>query len=88
MYNLILLFRFISVFECEENAELEDYASLALAADHFLMEPLRELCCSKIEELVTAENVWPTLNSTCFAPKVSAACSKVINTSNIKISGL
>jgi len=66
------------VFECEENAELEDYVSLALAADHFLMEPLRKLCCSKIEKMVTVKNVWRTLNSACFAPKVSVACSKVI----------
>jgi len=51
---------------------------VALAADHFLLEPLRELCCSKIKNMVTAENVWPILNATCHVPKLAATCSKVI----------
>jgi len=57
---------------------VEDAVLLALAADEFLLEPLQTFCALEIERMVTAENVWPTLNSTYRIPKLAAACSTVI----------
>jgi len=63
----------------EEISKLEDAVLLGLAADEFLMGSLRTFCASEIERMVTVKTVWQTLNSTCFVPKLAAACSKVIN---------
>jgi len=62
----------------EEMPRLKDVVLLALAADEFLMEPLRDLLCSKIEKRVAVENVWHVLNATCLVPKLAATCTKVI----------
>jgi len=56
---------------------LEDFVSMALAADEFLLEPLMNYCVSEIRKLVTVENVWQTLNATCLVPKIAAACCEV-----------
>jgi len=76
-------FRFISVHKVEKISKLEDLISLALAADLFLLEPLKNFCHSEIEKMVTVKNVWSTLNATCIVPKVAAACFKVIYTFNL-----
>jgi len=77
--NCVFTCRFISVHCLEEISNLKDTILLGLAADEFLMEPLKNFCASEIERMVTVETVWQTLNSTCLAPKLAAACSKVIN---------
>jgi len=64
---------------------VEDAVSLALAANEYLLEPLKTYCALKIEKMVTVNNVWLTLNSTCLIPKVAAACSKVIMYNFIEI---
>jgi len=71
--------RFVSVFELDEELPLKDTVLLALAADEYLMEPLRNWCCFRIYMMVKLENVWQTLNSTCLVPKMGAMCCKVIN---------
>jgi len=76
--NYALCLRFISLLDLEGTSKLEDFVLLALAADEFLMEPLRDLCRFEIEKLVTVKNVWLTLNSICLVPKIAAACTKVI----------
>jgi len=63
----------------EKIPKLEDAISTALAADEYLLEALRGLCCLEIERMVTVENVWHTLNSTCLVPKVASACCNVTN---------
>jgi len=69
--------RFISVHHLDEISNVEDAVLLALAAEEFLLEPLKTFSCLEIERMVTVENVWRTLNSTCLIPKLAATCSKV-----------
>jgi len=66
------------VNKVEKISNLEDAVSLALAANKFLIEPLQTFCRSEIERMVTVENVWQTLNSIIYFPKIASFCSKVI----------
>jgi len=63
----------------EEDLSLEDAISLALAADEFLLMPLKGFCASEIKRLVTVETVWSTLNSIVRIQVLPEACSRVKN---------
>jgi len=65
------------VHHLDEISNVEDAVLLALAADEILLEPLRTIASLEIEKMVTVENVWPTLNSTCLVLQVASACTKV-----------
>jgi len=56
---------------------LEDAVALGLAADEFLLNPLKSFCASEIKRLVAVETVWKTLNSVIRIPDLPDACSEV-----------
>jgi len=61
----------------EEDLSLEDAVALALAADEFLLVPLKGFCASEIKRLVTVETVWNTLNSLVRIHDLPEACAEV-----------
>jgi len=61
----------------EEELTLEDAIALGLAADEFLLAPLKGFCTSEIKRLVTVETVWTTLNSIVRIPDLPEACTQV-----------
>jgi len=65
------------VQEVEDVSVLEDAVALGLAADEYLMNPLKSFCASEIKRLVTVETVWKTLNSVIRIPGLPEACSEV-----------
>jgi len=69
----------VSVQTVEEDLTLEDAVSLGLAADEFLLVPLKRFCASEIKRLVTLEAVWKTLNSIVRIHVLPEACSRVKN---------
>jgi len=60
-----------------DDLSLEDAVALALAADEFLLNLLKDFCASEINRLVTVETVWTTLNSIVRIPDLPEACSQV-----------
>jgi len=56
---------------------VEDAVALGLAADEFLLVPLKRFCASEIKRLVTVDTVWSTLNSIVRIPDLPDACSEV-----------
>jgi len=56
---------------------LEDVVALGLAADEFLLVPLKNFCISEIKRLVTAETVWKTLNASVRIQGLPDACTRV-----------
>jgi len=73
----IPIFRFVSVQIVEEVSTVEDAVALGLAADEFLLVPLKAFCVSEIKRLVTVETVWTTLNSIIRIPDLPDACTEV-----------
>jgi len=67
----------VSLQTVEEVSSVEDAAALALAADEFLLAPIKDFCASEIERLVTVETVWSTLNSIVRIQDLPNACSEV-----------
>jgi len=67
----------VSVQTVEEDLTLKDAVALALAADEFLLAPLKSFCASEIKRLVTVETVWNTLNSIIRIPDLPDACVEV-----------
>jgi len=61
----------------EEDLTLEDAVALGLAADEFLLVPLKSFCASEVKRLVTLETVWNTLNLIVRIPDLPDACSQV-----------
>jgi len=61
----------------EEDLTLEDAVALALAADEFLLAPLKGFCASEIKRLVTVETVWNTLNLIVRIEDLPDACAEV-----------
>jgi len=61
----------------EEVEFLEDAIALGLAADEFLLVPLKLFCVHEIKRLVTVDTVWRTLNATVRIPALAEACSEV-----------
>jgi hypothetical protein len=58
--------------------DFDDTIDLTLAADEFLLEPLKKFCIKEIEELLSVKNVWTTLNRLHHIPDVAEACKKVM----------
>jgi len=67
----------VSVQIVEEVSTVEDAVALGLAADEFLLVPLKAFCASEIKRLVTVETVWNTLNSIVRIPDLPDACTEV-----------
>jgi len=61
----------------EEVSSLEDAIALGLAADKFLLVPLKLFCISEIRRLVTVETVWNTLNALIWIQDLPDACAEV-----------
>jgi hypothetical protein len=57
--------------------KIEDAVALALAADEFLIEPLKNMCALYIEKLVKVDQVWNVLNAISHRPELSEKCKKV-----------
>jgi len=72
-----LSFRFVSVQSLEDVSTVEDAVALSLAADEFLLAPIKEFGASEIKRLVTVENVWTTLNSIVLIDDLPDACIQV-----------
>jgi len=68
------MYRFISLNKIDEISNVEDAVLLALAADEFLLEPLKTFCAFEIERMVTVETVWPTLNAINHVSRVAEGC--------------
>jgi hypothetical protein len=76
---MLIIFRFITVFSLEKIETLEDAIELALAADEYLLQPLREICAKLIEEMMNMENIWNTLQQLNMIPDLAkAACGEVL----------
>jgi len=60
-----------------DDLTLEDVVALGLAADEFLLLPLKGFLASEIKRLVTVETVWKTLNSIVRIHDLPDACSQV-----------
>jgi hypothetical protein len=69
--------RYISTCSISRKLNLEDAVFLALAAEEYLIAPLKKFCITQIDSMVTVDTVWSTLNATCHIASVAAACSKV-----------
>jgi len=61
----------------DEDLSLEDIVALALAADEFLLLPLKRFCVSEIKRLLTVDNVWNTLNLMVQIPDLADVCAEV-----------
>jgi len=69
--------RFVAVQTLGEDLSLEEAVALALAADEFLLVPLKNFCFSEIKRMVTVETVWNTLNLVVRIPDLPDACAEV-----------
>jgi hypothetical protein len=58
-------------------SRIEDAVALALAADEYLIEPLKSMCALLIEKLVKVDHVWNVLNAVSHSPDLSEKCKKV-----------
>jgi len=56
---------------------VEDAAALGLAAEEFMLKPIKSFCASEIKRMVTVENVWSTLNTTILHPTLADSCTEV-----------
>jgi len=67
----------VAVQTLGEDLTLVDAVALALAADEFLLVPLKNFCASEIKRMVSLETVWYTLNLVVRIPDLPDACAEV-----------
>ncbi|XP_059486859.1 uncharacterized protein LOC132203243 [Neocloeon triangulifer] len=75
-----LIVEFLHLTELVSQVECTDAVEVAIAADHFLIEPLKLHCFELISARVSVDNVWSVLNRVLEfnLTDVASACNEVL----------